>query len=69
MPCTRIPLGAHPPRGAKLVDEFYAETCRRAEELTSGFAPAERDTLAALLGRIVADNKVPTVFVEPDRPR
>ncbi|MEV1245624.1 MarR family winged helix-turn-helix transcriptional regulator [Nonomuraea sp. NPDC050022] len=57
------------PRGAKLVDEFYAETCRRVEELTSGFAPAERDTLAALLGRIVADNKVPTVFVEPDRPR
>jgi DNA-binding MarR family transcriptional regulator len=57
------------PRGAKLVDEFYAETCRRVEELTSGFAPADRETLAALLGRIVDDNKVPTVFVEPDRTR
>ncbi|MEU7860642.1 MarR family transcriptional regulator [Nonomuraea sp. NPDC049141] len=56
-------------KGAKLVDEFYAETCRRVEELTSGFAPAERDTLAALLGRVVTDNKVPTVFVEPDFPR
>ncbi|MGV9302084.1 MULTISPECIES: MarR family winged helix-turn-helix transcriptional regulator [unclassified Nonomuraea] len=56
-------------RGAQLADEFYTETCRRVEELTSGFAPAERDTLAALLGRIVADNKVPTVFMEPDHTR
>ncbi|HUR03400.1 MAG TPA: MarR family transcriptional regulator [Nonomuraea sp.] len=56
-------------QGAKLVDEFYTETCRRIEELTSGFAPAERDTLAALLGRVVTDNKVPTVFLEPDSPR
>ena len=54
------------PRGAKLVEEFYAETCRRVEQLTAGFAPAELDTLAALLGRVVTDNKVPTVFVEPD---
>ncbi|MCG5213628.1 MarR family transcriptional regulator [Streptosporangium sp. KLBMP 9127] len=53
-------------RGAKLADEFYTETCRRIEEMTSGFAPAERDTLAVLLGRIVTDNKVPTVFMEPD---
>ncbi|MEV0352300.1 hypothetical protein AB0H88_41620 [Nonomuraea sp. NPDC050680] len=53
-------------QGAKLVDELYTETCRRVEELTSGFAPAERDTLAALLGRVVTDNKAPTVFVEPD---
>ncbi|MER6949222.1 MarR family transcriptional regulator [Nonomuraea sp. NPDC000554] len=56
-------------RGAKLADDFYAETCRRVEELTSGFDPAERDTLAALLGRVVADNKVPTVFMEPDHLR
>ena len=56
-------------QGAKLVDEFYTETCRRVEELTSGFAPAERDTLAALLSRVVTDNKVPTVFMEPDSPR
>ncbi|WP_214410889.1 MarR family winged helix-turn-helix transcriptional regulator [Sphaerisporangium fuscum] len=55
-------------RGAKLADEFYTETCRRVEALTSGLDPAERDTLAALLGRVVADNKVPTVFLEPGQP-
>ncbi|GAA4928173.1 MarR family transcriptional regulator [Nonomuraea thailandensis] len=54
-------------RGAKLAGEFYAETCRRVEELTSGFPEKERDVLAGLLGRIVADNKVPAVFAEPDR--
>ncbi|WP_197094006.1 MarR family winged helix-turn-helix transcriptional regulator [Nonomuraea sp. SBT364] len=53
-------------QGATLAEEFYAETCRRVEELTSGFSPAERDALAALLGRVVADNKVPSVFMEPD---
>ncbi|MGV9325587.1 MarR family winged helix-turn-helix transcriptional regulator [Streptosporangium sandarakinum] len=53
-------------RGAKLAEEFYTETCRRIEDLTSGFAPAERDMLAALLGRVVTDNKVPAVFMEPD---
>ncbi|MEU8277356.1 MarR family winged helix-turn-helix transcriptional regulator [Microbispora bryophytorum] len=56
-------------QGAKLADEFYAETCRRVEELASGLTPAERDTLAALLGRVVTDNKVPSVFVEPDSMR
>ncbi|GAB3882668.1 MarR family winged helix-turn-helix transcriptional regulator [Microbispora bryophytorum] len=56
-------------QGAKLADEFYAETCRRVEELASGLAPAERDTLAALLGRVVTDNKVPSVFAEPDSMR
>jgi DNA-binding MarR family transcriptional regulator len=50
-------------RGAKLADEFYAETCRRVDALTSGFTPAEGDTLAALLSRVVTDNKVPTVFI------
>ncbi|MEU4575296.1 MarR family winged helix-turn-helix transcriptional regulator [Nonomuraea sp. ATR24] len=56
-------------RGARLADEFYAETCRRVEELTAGFTAAERDTLAALLGRVVTDNQVPTVFLEPDQVR
>ncbi|MGI5161924.1 MarR family winged helix-turn-helix transcriptional regulator [Microbispora sp. CA-102843] len=56
-------------QGAKLADEFYTETCRRVEELAAGLAPAERDTLAALLGRVVTDNKVPTVFLEPDSMR
>ena len=50
-------------QGATLADAFYTGTCRRVEELTSGFAPAERDALADLLGRIVADNEVPTVFM------
>ncbi|MEV5498866.1 MarR family transcriptional regulator [Nonomuraea fuscirosea] len=54
-------------RGAKVADGFHAETCRRVEELISEFGPAEHDTLAALLGRVVAENKVPTVFLEPDR--
>jgi DNA-binding MarR family transcriptional regulator len=53
-------------QGAKVADAFYTETCRRVEELTSGFAPAEREALAALLGRVVTDNKVPSVFLEPD---
>ncbi|KAB8188730.1 MarR family transcriptional regulator [Nonomuraea phyllanthi] len=56
-------------RGAKLADEFYTETCRRIEELTAEFAPEERAALAALLARVVADNKVPSVFMEPDLPR
>jgi DNA-binding MarR family transcriptional regulator len=52
-------------QGAKVADEFYTETCRRVDELAAGFAPAERDTLAALLGRVVTDNKVPVVFPDP----
>ncbi|MEV4073899.1 MarR family winged helix-turn-helix transcriptional regulator [Nonomuraea fuscirosea] len=54
-------------RGAKVAGGFHAETCRRVEELISEFGPAEHDTLAVLLGRVVAENKVPTVFLEPDR--
>ncbi|MEJ3749973.1 MarR family transcriptional regulator [Actinomycetes bacterium KLBMP 9797] len=54
------------PRGGKLAESFYVETCRRVEELSVGLAPAERDTLAALLGRIVVDNQVPAVFLELD---
>jgi DNA-binding MarR family transcriptional regulator len=53
--------------GAKVADEFYAATCRRVETLTTGLAAAERDALAALLERVVTDNKVPTVFLEPDQ--
>lgn len=50
------------PRGTELVAEFYAETCRRVDELPSGLGAAERDTLAALLGRVVLENDVPVVF-------
>lgn len=53
-------------RGSRLVEEFYAETCRRVEELPSGLSAVERATLARLLSRIVEDNEVPVVFMEPD---
>jgi DNA-binding MarR family transcriptional regulator len=53
-------------QGGRLAAEFYAETCRQVEKLAAGLAYAERDTLAGLLGRIVLDNKVPVVFMEPD---
>jgi DNA-binding MarR family transcriptional regulator len=54
------------PRGGRLAEAFYAETCRRIEKLPAGLSAADRDTLASLLGRIVLDNKVPVVFMEPD---
>jgi DNA-binding MarR family transcriptional regulator len=54
------------PRGSRLAVEFYDETCRRVEKLPERLSAAERDTLADLLSRIVQDNKVPVVFIEPD---
>ncbi|MFD7325916.1 MarR family winged helix-turn-helix transcriptional regulator [Streptomyces sp. NPDC059875] len=54
--------------GARLADVFYTETCRRIDLLPSGLDAAERDRLAELLGRVVLDNKVPTVFAEPSEP-
>lgn len=54
------------PRGSRLAEQFYAETCRRIEQLADGLGAAERDTLAELLGSIVRDNEVPVVFGEPD---
>jgi DNA-binding MarR family transcriptional regulator len=53
------------PRGSRVAGEFYAETCRRIAELPAGLGVAERDTLAALLGRVVRENDVPRVFMEP----
>jgi DNA-binding MarR family transcriptional regulator len=53
-------------RGSKLADEFYAETYRRVEKLPAGLSAAERETLGALLGRVVLDNKVPKIFLELD---
>ncbi|MFI6740963.1 MarR family winged helix-turn-helix transcriptional regulator [Nonomuraea sp. NPDC050451] len=52
-------------KGSELAAEFYTETCRRIETLTTGLPDADRDTLAGLLGRVVQDNKVPVVFLEP----
>ena len=54
------------PHGSRLAEEFYVETCRRIEQLPSRLSAAERDALAGLLGRVVQDNEVPVVFVEPD---
>ncbi|MGF7236703.1 MAG: MarR family winged helix-turn-helix transcriptional regulator [Frankia sp.] len=54
------------PRGGRIAEEFYAETCRRIEELPAGLSATDRDMLAGLLGRVVLDNKVPVVFMEPD---
>jgi DNA-binding MarR family transcriptional regulator len=63
---TRAVRVALTPRGRKVVDEFYAETCARVEKLAAGLDAAERGVLAGLLGRVVFDNKVPVVFVEKD---
>ncbi|MEV5317107.1 MarR family transcriptional regulator [Streptomyces sp. NPDC052687] len=52
--------------GAVLAGQFYDAACRRIEELPSGLAPAEREQLAALLARVVRDNEVPQVFLEPE---
>lgn len=54
------------PQGSRLAEVFYAETCRRIDQLPARLSAAERDTLASLLGRIVFDNKVPVVFMEQD---
>lgn len=61
---TRAVRVALTPQGSKLVNKFYAETCRRVEKLPHGLSAVERETLAELLGRIVLDNKVPVVFVD-----
>ncbi|MQY04966.1 hypothetical protein ACRB68_30290 [Actinomadura sp. RB68] len=50
------------PAGAGVAERFYAETCRRIEDLTAGLGEADRAALAALLGRVVLENKVPEVF-------
>ncbi|MEU7800374.1 MarR family transcriptional regulator [Micromonospora arborensis] len=54
------------PRGDGLAEDFYTETCRRIDKLPVGLSAAERATLAGLLGRVVLDNDVPAVFLEPD---
>ncbi|WP_424638176.1 MarR family winged helix-turn-helix transcriptional regulator [Embleya sp. AB8] len=51
-------------QGAELAEEFYAETCRRVEQLPATLPAADRARLAELLGRMVLDNEVPVVFME-----
>ncbi|WP_062645353.1 MarR family winged helix-turn-helix transcriptional regulator [Streptomyces maremycinicus] len=52
--------------GDRLAHGFYDETCRRLGNLPAGLNTSERDRLAALLARVVVDNKVPEVFTDPD---
>ncbi|WP_433894424.1 MarR family winged helix-turn-helix transcriptional regulator [Streptomyces sp. CA-111067] len=52
--------------GDTLVDAFFAETCRRVEQLPAGLAEADRVVLAGLLSRVVTDNEVPVVFLDVD---
>lgn len=59
---TRTVRVALTPRGSRLARQFYAETCRRIAVLPATLDAAEHETLAGMLGRIVADNDVPTVF-------
>ncbi|WP_225800864.1 MarR family winged helix-turn-helix transcriptional regulator [Streptomyces sp. NK15101] len=51
--------------GARVAEDFYTETCRRIEELPAGLEGPDRERLAELLGRVVQDNEVPVVFVDP----
>jgi len=50
------------PVGRELAERFYDETCRRIDELPGGLDTHERAQLAALLARVVEDNRVPMVF-------
>ncbi|MGH8965397.1 MAG: MarR family winged helix-turn-helix transcriptional regulator [Actinomycetes bacterium] len=50
--------------GAALADTFYRATVARVDGLSTGLSGGERDTLGALLGRLVRENKVPLVFQE-----
>ncbi|GAA3224086.1 MarR family winged helix-turn-helix transcriptional regulator [Nonomuraea helvata] len=52
-------------RGSELAEDFYTETCRRIDQLPAGLTADERAALAGLLGRVVEDNQVPVVFLEP----
>ncbi|MBG0565830.1 MarR family winged helix-turn-helix transcriptional regulator [Actinoplanes aureus] len=60
---TRAVTVALTPEGSRLAEDFYTETCRRVERLAVSLEPADRDALAALLGRVVAENEVPLVFL------
>ncbi|WP_329052077.1 MarR family transcriptional regulator [Amycolatopsis sp. NBC_01488] len=50
--------------GRDLAADFYAATCRRVDDLAAGWSGPDRDRLAALLGRVVRENEVPTVFLD-----
>jgi DNA-binding MarR family transcriptional regulator len=62
---SRVALTA---KGRQLAEEFHDETTRRVAELPLGLSGAERDTLVALLTRVVVDNQVPVVFTDGECP-
>lgn len=63
MRAVRVALTA---AGGRLAEEFYTDACRRIERLPAGLSGEEREALAGLLGRVVRDNEVPVVFLEPE---
>ncbi|MCR6488538.1 MarR family transcriptional regulator [Amycolatopsis sp. OK19-0408] len=50
--------------GRTLAEDFYAATCRRVDELAAGLTGQDRERLATLLGTVVRENEVPTVFLD-----
>ena len=54
--------------GHELVEDFYAATCRRVDELAARLSTQDRDRLATLLGTIVRENEAPTVFLDTLQP-
>jgi DNA-binding MarR family transcriptional regulator len=52
------------PAGGRLARAFYTDTYRRIEALPAALGEENRDTLAALLGRVVLANEVPVVFMD-----
>ncbi|SFK13919.1 MarR family winged helix-turn-helix transcriptional regulator [Amycolatopsis sacchari] len=58
----RVALTEH---GREIAEAFFADIYRRIEELQISLTATERRTLAQLLSRVVADNKVSVVFMEP----
>lgn len=55
-------------KGAQLADEFHDWTTRRIGELPLGLSAAERETLVALLTKVITDNHVPVVFTDGECP-
>lgn len=66
---TRAVRVALTPRGGGVAEVFYAEACRRIDDLVTGLAVAEQDALTGLLGRVVTDNDVPVIFAETEEGR
>ncbi|WP_061291619.1 MarR family winged helix-turn-helix transcriptional regulator [Herbidospora cretacea] len=52
--------------GASTAGKFYTDTCERIAEVPSALDEGERAALADLLGRVVMDNTVSTIFLDWD---